>query len=211
LIALLKEKDTPHDPNTIPKAAGDALGAIGPDAGNAIPILLQFVKDGNKPTQDRSRYMLALRQVLTPANTEVLPDLLHILRSDREPVEIRVGMAMVLGSLREGAGHAATDIVELLRQEIKQDRDSANVYRLMDALGAIGAPAKGGVPFVLPLVGNKEVPTGHRARAAEVLGKVGDASDVVIKALEATASNDPQESVRRQARIALWRLRDRNK
>jgi HEAT repeat protein len=120
----------------------------------------------------------------------------------RDPATtVRVQAAITVAWLGGPDGRA--EAIEVLRRAIA-GRDPASLSpALADALGRLGADAKGVVPDLVALLGRSD-PTTVSA-AARVLGRIGPAAAEAVPALtRLRESDDPR--LKAEAALALWRV-----
>jgi HEAT repeat protein len=207
------------------EAATWGLAMLGPDAVEAVPALIQALKD-REPTV-RAGSAVALRRIgpgakqAVPALTNALedndgdvrsaaasalyyigpdeesvPNLIQTLRDEEQPWA-RSSAARMLG----GLGHGAAEAVPALIDALEKDEDFQAREQSALALGRIGAEPAEAIPALVQALENDQVRYVREA-AAEALGmfelEALDTVPVLIRALE----NDDSR-VRYKAQFAL--------
>lgn len=173
------------------RTAAGALGAIGPEAGSAVPRILAMMEQGDGdfsgslwhiglPAEQVDR-LLALMpgleahtsapRAMATAGPEAVPALIRGLSS--ETAAVRRGATIALAHLGKDAAPAAPALIKALE---RREHRSATLW----ALGAIGPEAEGAVPALIELLKDDQwaMPISpfmlmHRSEAAKVLARIG--------------------------------------
>ena len=187
LVNLLENQDMEV------RRAKDALGQIGPAAGEAVPQLIKLLE--KQDTEVRLSAAFALRQI-GPAAGEAVPQLIKLLEDQDK--QVRDSAALALGQIGPAAGEAVPQLIKLLEDKDDQVRDSAAF-----ALGQIGPAAAHAVLQLIKLLEDKDDQV--RDSAAFALGQIGPAAGEavpqLIKLLE-----DQDKQVRDSAALALGQI-----
>jgi HEAT repeat protein len=208
----LKDSDV-----TVRLSAASDLAELGPDAKEAIPDLIETLKDRNEDVR------LTTVDALTAIGKDAIGPLIEATKSDN--VDIRWGAAEAIRRIGPEAKDALPQLTKLL-----EDKDEVIRLRAAYSMSVFGLGGRAAVPILvdalqhenadertravegLQRIGLPAVPSLTRKledpnpkvrnSAAEALGKIGsDARDAVpnlIKVLK-----DPDASVRRHAAAAL--------
>lgn len=161
LVAALAEPD----PGVVGEAAV-AIGAVGPDAAEAVPALRKLLGDAT-PADVRYPVTYALGRIGAAAKAAV-PRLLELSKSDDE---IMATVATWAALKIEPADAALVEqAIPLLRRALRGERELARLEAAV-ALGDIGPTAAAAVPL-LELVAEEDPAPGVRAAAAEAIGKI---------------------------------------
>ena len=188
--AVAKLTELLNDPNgQVQLAAVEALAAIGPDAKDAVIELGKKV-EVEDPLMARAA-AIALRN-LGPAAAPAIPSLCKALDSNDHGVCLEAANAIAAVGA-DGVG-AVEAIVKHLNDDASRREER---LALLNALTAIGPPAKDAIPAVSKLVGMKSDST-IRGSAAETLAVIGIGNPEAIKKL-GEALKDSQMSVRMSA------------
>jgi HEAT repeat protein len=178
------------------KAAATALGALGPAATTAVPILGQTLFDRHVVVRTAAAIALGkLGAVAKPA----LPELVKALGDEQAVVQQAVAQALTLldpcWTESEGVKAAAPGLIEKLLDPSDQVRKGT-----MMALGRLGATA---VPGLVAALGHED--RIMRQRAAEALGSLGSVAHEATPTLR-QALEDSHVWVRDAAKRALERI-----
>lgn len=199
---------------SVRRAAADTLGGFGSDA---VPELIEVVKEGNEQSQELAFHALAL--VGTPAVGPLVEALRESSQEKRTPLAkalgaigapavpalrkaikdsaflVRMGACEALGCVGPKAVEAVPDLIDALRD------DYTNVQRQAGrALEKIGQPA---VPALVDAV---RFSPKMRPRAVMILGQIGPAAKEAVPALT-DALKDEDQQVRLEAEKALAKIR----
>ncbi|MBU4502509.1 MAG: HPr family phosphocarrier protein, partial [Nanoarchaeota archaeon] len=150
------------------QAAAVSLGNIGPEAKEAVPYLIEALKD--------VRLAAAAAEVLGnigPEAKEAVPYLIEALKD--ESLYVRLAAAEALGNIGPEAKEAVPYLIEALKDESLYVRRAAAV-----SLGNIGPEAKEAVPYLIEALKDESLYV--RLAALEALDKIGpEAKKVIIK------------------------------
>jgi HEAT repeat protein len=212
------ERGPSHDGHGIPywvKALGSsnaqsryqaifALGAMGPDAGEAVPALAAVLaKDPD--AEARHQAALALLKIGPPARAAV-PELAEAL-DDEEPA-VRMNVAILLHRLGPEARPAVPALIKALKREGNQTNLRAFHFTIQEmaalALGRASAGTAEGVPALTAFL--EDAGTAERREyAARALGAVGSEARPAVPQLRPLLK-DPSGVVREAAEEALQRI-----
>ena len=187
---LMTEKD-----GQVRLAVLDAVTALGPDAGAAIPALVHTLRtnyggDGREESHQDYRSALALAAIGKPA----VEGLRGLLKERKE--NVRAEVVMALGRVGPDAAAAVPDLVPLLGDKSERIRREASM-----ALGKIGPAA---VDPLIAASGRKEATI--RAGAVEGLGHLAAPDDRAREAVLRCA-HDAEPEVRAESVKSLARFR----
>jgi HEAT repeat protein len=172
--------------------AASELGKLGRKAKLAAPQLLEAVK--HPDAQVRIGAADALGRIGADPKKAVAA-LIALLTDDPEH-EVRRSAAAALGEM----GPSAAPAIPALRQALRGDR--GGWWVAADAIGKIGGPDA--VAALVEALENKA--SDVRLAAIRQLGKRGDMAASAAEALKKAEENDSQESNRKAAAEALWRI-----
>jgi HEAT repeat protein len=171
------------------RAAAGALGLIGPDAAEGVPVLIQALQDASPLT--RSEAALALGRI-KPGAPEVAAALAEVMAD--QDYSVRARAAGALGECAKSSKEAVAALEKALADGKKEVR-----YSAFRSLGNGGGAA---VPVLVAALGSPEA--WNRKYAARALGDAakGKGGEAAVAALvEALADADAE--VRREA---VWSL-----
>jgi HEAT repeat protein len=181
LVELLQQESA--DPEQRWRAA-ELLGAIGPEAADAVPALVAARRDADPHV--RAVAVRSLGQ-LAPASAEAIPELVEALDSAE-----RLPALAALANF----GALAAPAVPRVRAILAKGGDAAVRWNAARTLGRIGPPARAAVPDLLAGLRDRDALV--REHCAESLGQVGQADEVVLAGLVGVLG-DPAARVRRDA------------
>ena len=174
------------------KHAAETLGHLGSAAKDAVPHLVELLKD----PEETVRAAAADAFKIGPSAAVVVPRLAELLRN---PIAgVRGAAADALGKIGPAAKDAVPHLVELLKDPSEDVRRAA-----ADALGEIGPAAKDAVPLLVELLKDRDVAV--RRAAADALGKIGSAAKDAVPLL-VELLKDRDVAVRRAAADALGKI-----
>jgi len=188
-----------------------AITQIGQDA---VPALLDGLKDGSKAVRQVS--VFALAAIGPPGALEAIPRLGEMLTCP--DADERVMVAAALWKLRRD-DRALPVFLRVVRERdasvhpglffdpdlhIVRDLDTSAYPSVLWQIDLLGSEAKVAVPDLIDVV-EHEKKAYIRTDAAIVLGHVGPDAQAAIPALRA-ALNDQDERLSAQAALALWRI-----
>lgn len=194
LAALIKALD--DDDKQVWSNAIAAVAAIGPEAKDAIPVLLaDFDSKSTKGQRSYYRDQVVVRTAyaLTRIGPAAIPPLIDGLRSP--DTMMRLGAARALG----GMGSVAKDAVPALIENLGHGDNDVQAD-VIAALGAIGDPAK---PKLIEALAWKE--PRQRATAALALGAMGKAAPDAAAPMLARLKTEPDTTARAALLTALPR------
>ena len=138
----------------------NAIGKIGPDAADAVPILTEFLTHERIPLRKPALYALA---GIGPAASPAVPKIIDALRL-RQP-EIRLVAAYALGQIGPAARDAVPGLIGLL-----DDTEPEVRYNGVVALGKIGPDASQALPVLTQIAkGDANSEVRNAAREAILL------------------------------------------
>ncbi len=210
-----------NDDDAVRASAADELGLLGQSATEAIPQLIQALRDGYEPVRLNAAY--ALGTIGEPA----VPQLIETLGDENGPTRRMAAYALAAvgapavpalsealqhteDAVRTEAAYALAQIGDAAEPAIpalmERTKDAcAEVRRyLADAFGGIGSAAAPAVPALIEMLENDEDKQA-RFEAALALAQIGPASSAAVPAL-ANALRDPDRYVRDNAIHALKRI-----
>lgn len=192
-------------------AAAQALGGYGEPAKKAVPALARLLKDRSKRQRRLAPDFVARRPVrcdaaealgkIGPPAQEAIPALRKLLDSSVEG-NVRVAAALALKRINSDSAEPLVVLLRELRSPPSTGSAPDSAARALKDLGSAASPV---VPDLLRAL--KDPNPAVRARAASVLGAIGDSS--AIPGL-AEAQDDPHSDVRRAAEQALRALKEDN-
>jgi HEAT repeat protein len=221
LLEIIKVDDDRH----IRAAAARALGEIGPAARDAVPVLIERLREGSQSAAiglggsgpDAAAGVPALIEALASSSSRwvrssaaealgrmgrkagaAVPILQEALR-DKDRL-IRSTAAEALGGIGTAAAPAAPDLIELLRDEDVIVREHA-----ADALGRIEPDARSAVPALVDALADEYGQV--REAALRALGRLGPAARAAVPALERFLQDHRGAAERSRAEEALRRIR----
>ncbi|MFQ5794128.1 MAG: HEAT repeat domain-containing protein [Candidatus Bipolaricaulia bacterium] len=167
--------------------AAFALGAIGPEAQEVVPVLAEALRDEDEFVRFGAAFALVeIGPAAVPALVETLRD---------EDAGVREEAAFVLGEI----GSAAVPVLV----EALQDEDVLVRATAAEALEKIGPDAKDAVPALIEALQDEDWRV--RTNVAWALGNIGLAARDAVSAL-VQALQDADEHVRRAATEALKKI-----
>jgi HEAT repeat protein len=186
-----------------------ALGAIGSDAGEAVPELAQIMLE-DPDHEARHQASLALSK-MCPASRAAVPELAQALKS--EDLIVRMNAVVTLFQLREGARPAIPALIEALKDEANQTNlDTFHLTIQSMAAITLGRASSGseeGVPALRALLASKGNAESHWA-AARALGQVGAPARLAVPELQALLG-DNIDDVREAAQEAIQLIQGERK
>ncbi|HVK07386.1 MAG TPA: HEAT repeat domain-containing protein [Gemmataceae bacterium] len=171
--------------------ATQALGEIGPAAGEAVPDLIGVLRDADETV--RCRAAEALGRIGAEAAVPALTDEL----ADPSPA-VQEAAARALGAFRLAAEGAVSALVLLLQHPEEGVRQAA-----ADAIGRIGTLPEEATATLVDSLASRD--TLVRAQTAEALGAIGEAAGDAVPAL-VEALDDGSDRVRAKAAEALGKI-----
>lgn len=197
LVALLKEKTASgKDDPSVRLQAVTLLKELGPEARDAVPALVEALKDDDLHVRTVAAATL---EPLAPkeATTEVIPNLMALLPAHDAA---SAAAARTLSRFGPEARPAIPALLEMLKA--KDARVRLNAAR---TLGKIKADAVGAVPDLITMALKDEDPKA-REHAAEALGDIGPAASEGVPALIEVVMKDKVARVRRDAARSLGQI-----
>jgi HEAT repeat protein len=205
LMKQLKDKDA-----EIRRQAAKELSELGPDAKEALAVLVNALKD--KDLYVRRFSIQAIGNIGPEAATTAIPALRGAANNPRESKEVQEAIVVALGKLGKGG-------VELLITAMKDNGKDSDVRRkAIESLGGIGPDAREAlVSLVESLQGNPATKKGPapgdvRIEICNALGQIASSKDdAVIKALEkVTMEKGRNRTLKAAAGSALKKIKERN-
>jgi HEAT repeat protein len=144
-----------------------AIGAIGGEAAEAVPMLLELVRDESAKEDARYAATYALGRIGEPAAVAE-PTLRALVDSDDELMATVAAWAAL--KVKPGDPVLVEKAIPLLRRALRDERDLARLEAAV-ALGDIGAAASTAIP-ILELVAEDDPIKSVRAAAAAALSKI---------------------------------------
>lgn len=182
-----------------------AVGAIGPDAAEAVPVLAAILT-GDADVESRRRAALALAK-LAPASASAAPALARALEED-EIADVRMNAALALGELREHARPAVPALIRALQRRANRTNLETFTVTIQEAaalaLGRSTAGTPDGVPALLEALDRART-VNKRRIVARSLGEVGPAAQAAEPRLRALLADNSQD-VREAAQEALEKI-----
>jgi HEAT repeat protein len=169
------------------KEAATVLGLIGPRAADAVPALMEVLKDRHTPADRREAAAFALGRIGTPA-ADIVPALIAALKDEKPEVRQRAADALAW------IGPPAREAVAALVAAIKDDDDKVAAA----ACQALAHTGDAGATQALFAASRSE--RGPVANAAGLaLWQMGPAAKNVVPALVALLKDPPKETERVRA------------
>jgi len=169
--------------NSNPRVRGLALGAIkhlGPDAKDAVPVLIEMVKK----TNNESVPAIEALGRIGLASSEAVPLLIETLDSKKPAGALnpaRIQAVVALGRIGPNAAAAVPALTKLVHE---RDKGGLVSHHAVEAIGGIGPDAKAAVPALIQILEDEANPA--RTSAAISLGQIGpkakDAAPALTKA-----------------------------
>ena len=225
--ALIEALASPNP--TVKQAVAEALGAIGAEARNAVPTLINRLADEAEEDCVRREAALSLGRIGSQAEKAV--PALTVAMADIDPT-VSEAAARALGMLCTEAAPAVPNLVEILRcgqpdmraaaasalgnigpqahaavsQLIRALQDEQRNVRLeaVEALGGIGPGASAAVPALLRAFRNRAADLGPRV--AIVLGQIGTQPERTVPVLVNALAIDPEPAIREASAHALGEI-----
>ena len=172
-------------------AAARALGQIGPTANEAVPALIQSLKDPNGQVRCEVAWSLGR---IGPAAAPAMPALVE--RLDYEDGEVRRYSAYARSLL----GPLSVDAIPKLAERLQDEHMG---YMAARALGDIGPAASDAIPQIIEAL--RKDSTLSRMEFAIALGKFGAEAKEAVPDLRSLLQ-DPDENVQGAAAKALQRI-----
>jgi HEAT repeat protein len=188
--ALIAIAGDPSCKQELRAAAADALSELGPEAAEAVPLLL-------KALSDPQLHFTPFARALWKIDRRQAPAVVRAANAFLTQEEYTGGAASIL----EEIGPEAKDAVPALIKHLSEERDEPSTDSPARALAAIGPPA---VPALVEVLAGDDMVLS--SIAAETLGRIGAGAAAAIPALEKAVSGEDDE-VRREAVKALGRIR----
>ncbi len=171
--ALMEALQNEQETAAVRGQAARALAAIGEIHPQSGPALLQVLRSEDWTARRAASQLLTQRQEVAQS---ILPDLIRLLADRREPSEVRVDAAQVLGALSGAAPQSVPPLIAALK-----DPDWwVRVYAAR-ALAALGPAASEAVSALIAALQDSELNV--RRNAAYALAQIGQAAQEAIPAL----------------------------
>jgi HEAT repeat protein len=168
------------------RLAATALKYIGPDAKDAVPALLEALKESKvKPGPERLQMIDALGEI-GPAAKAAVSFLTDALKERDEYNAVPLHAAAALGKI----GPAAKEAVPALIQALNSKEGKTGVLRIhvLEALGRMGPAASAAVPDLIRDI--KKSKGAGRVLAVELLSQIGVTDKEKLAALEELMVDD---------------------
>jgi HEAT repeat protein len=167
LVSALKD---PAEP--VRAAAAKALGRLGFDAQNALPALVENVRDKKADRFTRSNAAIAIRSI-GGGNALLATELAEVLADKDAPAGVREEVANTLGALGKEAAQTVPTLAAALT-----DKDAGVRQAAAKALARIGPDARPALPALKQALKDEDVTV--RSQAIRALGALGkDAAEAV--------------------------------
>lgn len=181
------------------------LGAIGPDAAEAVPELIRILTKDADP-QLRQQAALALAK-MAPASATAIPDLSRALDEDEEP-RVRMNAAIALSQFGTQARPAVSVLIRAIQRRANRTNLGTFGFTIQEmaalALGRATAETTEGVAALLEALQSARTAT-KRCFIARALGEIGAPARVAKSQLRLLLANDNPD-VREAARAALRKI-----
>lgn len=199
LMKFLGDKKNLVDEHQKSINALETLEKIGPDAEEAVPLLLQIAQDFERETR-----LGALKAItaIKPDSQQAVSLLIKFMKDTQEYIDNRMCALKALIKIKPKSKEIITALIQILEPEYEKENkneDNDNEYgkkdmqeKAMDALGSIGKDAKEAVP-VLERIVNKKEETWFKAVSALI--KIEPESKEIMPALKG-ALKDESEDIR---------------
>lgn len=181
-----------------------ALGAIGADAGEAVPALAAILAE-DPDRQARNQAALALSK-MAPASRGAVPALAQAL-ADKEPL-VRLNAALALSRLREDARPAVPALIQALGDQDNRTRLQTFTFTVQEAVAlALGRASAGTAAAVPALATALEAAVTEETRVAVVraLGEIGAEARLAVPQLRALLK-DKSKRVREATEESLGKI-----
>jgi HEAT repeat protein len=211
LVLALKDSDP-----RIRIESANALAALGPEAAEAVPALMDALKSSAKLPPGNVAFHVSVTRALTRIGKPAIPALVRAI-GEREESQARSAAAGALAGMGRGASDAVPDLIRILKGNgdrfNQADRDASR------ALAGIGKPAvpalielmKESIPVKTPNVTealNRGLVLQH---AAQALGEIGPGATDAVPALVQALKDVDEEFDRLTIAGALCRVRPRER
>jgi HEAT repeat protein len=182
------------------------LGAIGPDAAEAVPKLAQIMREDPNPPARRAA-ALALSK-MAPASRSVVNELAEALSDDE--AEVRMNAAIALSRLHTDARPAIPALIKALNDDDNFTNVVIFSFTVQEsvaiALGRASAGSAEAVPALTKALASAEVDE-MRAALARALGEVGAEAKPALSLLR-VMRQDKTRWIREAAEDALQKIGD---
>jgi hypothetical protein len=194
-----------HSPDAETRCqAAHALGAIGPDAEAAVPLLTQILRRDPK-REPRIEAALALSK-LCPASRSAVPDLAEALTD--EELWVRMNAAITLAALGQDSRPAVPALIRALKDQTNRTNLDAFPFTIQQEVAVALGRASSGTPEAVPALSESlRAADSKRVRltVARALAAVGGEARPAAPLLrEMLQDDDP--GVRQVAEDALHRI-----
>ncbi len=196
LISMLQDSDSAARLAAV--TAFNNMRGCGTDISEAVPALIEILKDGNPQVRIKAAYSLGNTGVcphVVPIPSSVAPALVNAF--DDPDVRVRRAIASALGKVGE-----ETETVEALLIALENDREIAK--SVIDALGWVGA-RPGVLDALIEALDDEDV--NIRFHACVALGRIGKEAEPALPKLNELAKHDSETvgriKVREKAKKAI--------
>jgi HEAT repeat protein len=188
----------------------DALGTMGPEAKDAVPVLMKLAKeaaaaplDGPLENHGRAVHLMVALGRIGPAAKEAAPLLVAVLKDKN----LRPGDPLQLHALEavRQIGASPQDLAPMLLEHIKTGKGPQLLY--LETLAAIAVPDKDSLPYLQKALGDKNPQI--RLFAVRLVGKV-DPNDTAVVSVLIESFQEKDAKLRRQAAQLIGELRPRD-
>ena len=169
-------------------SAADELGTFGESAADAVPLLIQALRDDYEPVSLNAAYTLG--SIGAPA----VPELIETLRDENEAA--RRMAAYALAAVGEPA-------VSALSEALQHTEDAVRIEAAY-ALAQIGEGAASAMPALIERTKDDHVEV--RRYLPEAFGSIGPAAAPAVSALIDRVENDDDKQVRFESALALAQI-----
>ena len=176
------------DDGTVRASAADALGLFGESATDAIPQLIQALRDSYEPVRLNAAY--ALGTIGEPA----VPHLIQVLSDENGPTRRMAAYALAA---------VGAPAVPALREALQHTEEAVRIEATY-AFAQIGAPAAAALPVLIEHTKDPAVEV--RRYLADAFGGIGPAAAPAVPALIEMLENDDDKQARFEAALALAQI-----
>ena len=176
------------DDSAVRSRAADELGMLGESAAEAIPVLIQALRDDYEPVRLNAAYTLGA--IGAPA----IPQLIEVLSDENGPARRMAAYALAA---------VGTPAVPALSEALQHTEDAVRIEATY-ALAQIAAPVESAIPALVERAKDECVEV--RRYLAEAFGGIGPAAAPAVPALIDMLENDDDKQVRFESALALGQI-----